>query len=299
MTTERLHKGLKASFRRAAILPARYGLGSNRIRSRLLRLSMAMASWEVTPTVPVTAIVLDRHRGLTRDLRGFDVAIHGNRHVRYAGRSFEEQAADLDAARSTFVRHGIDVQGFRAPYLAADGNTLELLRERKLSFDSSSPRFLLPRDHAAFSLGIRQARSRYGRIDEGPIPSLTSSLPVELPVALPDDEILVDAMGITNASVLGRIFLEMLSVVERAGSLFALQVHPERFDVCSEAVDLLLKEATDRGAWTVSLSEIARWISSQHRGSDRWPHGRAFALAITGDLDALSLGDFAKRAVGA
>jgi len=117
-------------------------------------------------------------------------------------------------------------------------------------------------------------------------------------VALPDDEILVDAMGLRRPAALWRIFESMLEQVRIEGSLLALMVHPERFGFLSDAVELVLQRATDDGAWKASLSEISRWVIQRGGSSTTWPHGSAYAVAITGDLDALSLTDFAWRAIG-
>src|SRR5205809_6133837 len=115
----RTGKGFRGSARRASLLPRRYGLGPERLRSRLREMAAVLARWAATPTVPVTANTLDRHPGITEDLHGMDPAIHGYRHIAYSSLTEAEQASDLDAAVTAFRRHDLPAHGFRAPYLAA------------------------------------------------------------------------------------------------------------------------------------------------------------------------------------
>ena len=296
MEEGRLGKGVLDSVRRAALLPRRYGLRPERIRSRLREMSAALRRFDITPTVPVTAITLDRHPSIAADLAGLDVAIHGYRHIAYSGRPAASQARDLDAARASFSRHGIESRGFRAPYLLADATTSRLLRERGFAFDSSTPHFVLPLDHPMASDALRLATSRYGEIPKGPAnPELQDGL-VELPVALPDDEILVDGLGITNPATLGRVLDSMLGAACSTGSLLVLQAHPERFHLLREAIESLLGQATDRGAWKASLSEVAAWLSREGVRPLRWPEGHSWALSVSGDLDAVAIDDFLQRA---
>jgi len=285
-------KGLRGTARRASLLPARYGLTPDKLRTRIRAMTADLSRWEATPTVPVTANALDRHPEIAGDLVGCDSAIHGYRHVRYAGLSEAAQSHDLDLASRAFRNHQVPVQGFRAPYLAADATTRALLKSRGFAYDSSSPSMALPTDHPAAGEIVRLAEARYGDVPSGPArPTLEGGL-VELPVALPDDEILIDGLGIDNEEGLGRIFQAMLRPALDAGALLVLQIHPERFHLCSKAIGGVLRSATDGGAWIAPLSEIASHVRASPSG---WPAGHAMALAVTGDLDAVSLLDFARR----
>jgi hypothetical protein len=87
----------------------------------------------------------------------------------------------------------------------------------------------------------------------------------------------------------------MLDETVKASSLLVLQIHPERFDYCGEAVRRLLDDATDAGLWMASLSEIAEWTNRSGESVRSWPEGRVATIALTGDLDALSLREFGSR----
>lgn len=298
MQIETRGKGIRGTIRRASLLPVRYGLGPDRILSRLLRMASMVGRWEAMPTIPVTAIVLERHPTLRGQLAEFDLAVHGYRHVSYADLSREEKAADLQAACQVFANRGLAPRGFRAPYLQADEATLDLVRGRKFLFDSSTSQFALPPEHPLTPLATRFVAARYGsNVITGTRPT-PASIPVELPVAQPDDEILVDGLGLRNAGGLWRVYEAMMDRAAAAGSHLVIQVHPERFHICEPALELLLAKAADVGGWLTSLSKAAEWHLREGGQNGRWPRGHAFALSITGDLDAVAIGDFALRLWG-
>ncbi len=296
MSTERPGKGFRGAVRRATVLPQRYSLSPSRIRSRVKEMTDCLRRWDMVPTIPATASALDRHPEIVREIAQVDHAIHGYRHTTYADRPRAEQAADLDRAIGSFTRHGLRSQGFRAPYLSADGTTVELLQERGFLFDSSGCRFLLPPGHPASEGAMRVATARYHEVPREPaLPEVRGTL-AEIPVALPDDEILIDGLEIENPSTLTDVFLAMFGEARSTGSLLVLQVHPERFHLCLDAVKAVLARATEAGAWKATLSEVAAWTLK--RGPGAWPEGRPMAVSVSGDLDAVSLGDFTRRLWG-
>ena len=294
MQVQRATKGLVETVRRAALLPIRYGLGSNRIGIRVERMVGLMDRWEARPTIPITASVLDRHAGVLTHLAGADLAIHGYRQRSYADLTFDEQASDVDQAISAFARHGLTTSGFRAPYLGTNAATYRLLRSRRFTYDSSRSTFFLSDKDPTSSDARFLATKRYGQLPQRRGVSDYLGL-IQFSVALPDDEILVDGLGIRGTRALSRILLTMADQATASAEHLVLQVHPERFDILSGALEILLQEATDNGAWIPSLAEAAEWILSGRGASGRWPRGAPFAVSVTGDLDALSLADFGGR----
>jgi hypothetical protein len=288
-------KSIRGTIRRASVLPIRYGLTPDKILGRLGQMASVLDRWESVATIPVTAVILDRHPEAARQISQFDVGIHGYRHVPCDELSREEQATDLDRALATVARHGLTAQGFRAPYLRPGASTNDVLRRRGMLWNSSRPMFLLPDHHAAASMAKRLAGARYRGIETAPARPVGSS-PVELPVAMPDDEILVDGLGISNPASLTRVFDAMLDQAVASGSLLTLQIHPERFHLFAEAIRQTLQRCQDLGGWIASLTEVATWAVKG--GSTRWPRSHSTAVAVTGDLDAVVLGDFVRRVGG-
>lgn len=286
-------KGAFAKVRRVTLLPRRYGFSSDKLRSRLREMTSKLHRLEITPTIPVTGRTLECHPELRSELETVDPAIHGYRHVAYSSLSPHEQARDLDTARQVFTNHGLPVRGFRAPYLRANEATREILKERGFSYDSSAA-CLAVLDDALGGDARRLASLRYGELRNGPVflPDLVNGL-VELPVSLPDDEILVDGLGIVNSETIARILRRMVEAAYAQGSLLVLQIHPERFPIFADAVTRIGHLASDLGAWRATLSEIA-----ERCVRDTFRREHPFVLAITGDVDAATLGDFASRLWG-
>jgi len=288
-------KGFGASVRRAALIPVRYGLTAEKIRKQLQLMVETVRLADCSPTIGVTAATLVRHPRIFSDLAGLDLVVHGYEHVGYGGLTDEQQAHDLDRACFAFATLGLNANGFRAPYLDANGATLRLLRERGFAFDSSFPYLALPNQSEFRPLFMGAAQVRYGTLETTPqTPYLEANL-VEVPVSLPDDELLIDALGYRNPELISRIFYSMLKEVVNRNSVLVLQIHPERFSLCAAATRDVLSRATDLGGWMTNLTELAAWIRGQNGSSGGWPDGHAFALAVTGDLDALTIADFGRR----
>jgi len=95
---------------------------------------------------------------------------------------------------------------------------------------------------------------------------------LELPVSLPDDDLLIDRLGIKHEEVLPQIWGEILKQTYSRGELFTLQLHPERIPLCKDALDALLRKARTYAPpmWIAQLGEISRW----------WRERRAVKLEI-------------------
>lgn len=286
-------KGFGGTLRRLSLLPRRYGISSFKVRTRLREMIELLQRLEVTPTIPITAQTLERHPELRSELGTVDPAVHGYRHVAYARMSPSEQGRDLEAARRIFANHGLATRGFRAPYLAANETTRELLRGAGFLYDSSRPTFVLPNGDSLFARAHKVAARRYSLVPRVPATITVDDGLVQIPVALPDDEILVDGLGVTNPETIARILDRMLDATCTHGSLLVLQVHPERFRMFADGIEHVAKRARDLGAWQAPLSEIA-----EHTVRNGGGEGLPFVLAVTGDLDAATLGDFASRLWG-
>ncbi len=290
--------GTLKTVKRAALLPLRYGMGSAAIEKRLKSMGTLLQRWGLKPTVPTTGSVLKLHPSIRRILADFDVAIHGYRHVAYSDLSMETVALELESALEAFRDANLPVNGFRAPYLRPNPEMFPLLARKGLVFDSSTTAFVLPQEDPAAATAWKLAMRRYGSSRGEPHTKAVCSGLVELPVSLPDDEILVDAMSIRQPSTLSRIFESMLGQIRIRGALFVIQVHPERFSFFQDALIQVLTRAAEDSAWMATLSEIANHVakSGMHNG---WPGASPYAISVTGDLDAVSVGDFATRFLGA
>jgi peptidoglycan/xylan/chitin deacetylase (PgdA/CDA1 family) len=265
------------------------------MRTQLQLMVDSVTAGGCNPTIGVTAANLDRHPGISADLSGLDLMVHGYHHIGYSTLTKEEQERDLDCALRTFSASGLHANGFRAPYLDTDEVTRPIVRARGLAYDSSSCYVALGPESQFRHTVLKLALDRYGNAEGDPQSPHVESDIVEVPVCLPDDELLIDALGFRNPELIRRVFTSMLGSVARRNSALVLQVHPERFSLCNAAIKEVLLKATDLGAWRANLTELAEWIRLNPGLPQRWPDGHSFALVVTGDLDALSLSDFGRR----
>ena len=84
---------------------------------------------------------------------------------------------------------------------------------------------------------------------------------VEIPVSIPDDEVLVDRLRITDKNRVGDIWTKILDKTYERGEIFTLQLHPERIFLCDKALEMLLIKARQQSppVWIAQLGEIAKW----------------------------------------
>ncbi len=297
-STKRRPKGLRLGLRRAFILPGRYGFSEKRFLRRFDRMVSLLKENGVVGTFPVTAMVLDRHPGLAKVLGGMEVAVHGYRHRDISNLGAEEQEKLMRISLKTFKSHGLKVVGFRAPYLRSNKATLIAAKRAGFLYDSSTPSAWRSGGKVDDSPALRVALSSYG-LDEikNHFPILQDSI-IEMPVAIPDDEILVDRLSIKSNEQLSEIFLGMVDSALESGGHLVLQLHPERFVIFEKALEAILKKTKAVGGWIASLGEVASWWRTREEDGQMWPDGSRFALTITGDIDAVTLTDFGLRFLG-
>lgn len=295
---KRKPKGLGLGMRRAIILPRRYGFSEKKFLWRLNRMVSMLKENGVVGTFPVTAIILTRHPALAKALDGMEVAIHGYRHRDISDLGVMDQNRLMRTSVETFVIHGLKVSGFRAPYLRSNEATLIAVGRAGLSYDSSTPSAWRSGGKLDDDPALRTALLSYGL--DGPtnrFPTMQDSI-IEMPVAMPDDEILVDRLSITSNAQLTGFFLGMLDSAEASGGHLVFQLHPERFVIFEKALEAVLKRAKEAGGWVAPLGEVAEWWRTQGSEGKIWPDGSKFALTITGDIDAVTLTDFWLRIFG-
>ena len=95
-------------------------------------------------------------------------------------------------------------------------------------------------------------------VDAPSLPRIEDGI-VRLPVSLPDDEILIERLAIGRPEELLAYWLEMLEKSYERSELLVLQIHPERFPICKEALAPLLEEVRKRNVWNATLGEVASW----------------------------------------
>jgi peptidoglycan/xylan/chitin deacetylase (PgdA/CDA1 family) len=246
----------------------RYGLNNGRFSASLFSFVQLMIEYGIVPTLPVTAIVLDRYPNLFKRIQdmGVEFAVHGYKHVDYTQLESKRIVEHLQRAVEIFDKHGIPWSGFRFPFLRCDEERIDMLSREGFQWDSSrviswnhlKSEDFTPMAWQAFQ-NILNTYRPMNADDCQTLPAVNGGL-IEIPVSIPDDDMLIERLGIKNSHRLTNIWNRMLSEIRKKGELFVLQVHPERFFEFRMAVERLIhKAAGDGDVWFTSLEELTDW----------------------------------------
>jgi peptidoglycan/xylan/chitin deacetylase (PgdA/CDA1 family) len=294
-------KGRSAFLRRIHQINQRYSMTSARIDRALDQFARILNEFNCGASFPLTAVVLDRHPdSITRFLdRNIEFVVHGYAHIDYSQLPPAEQLVHLRRAREIFARAGVTAVGFRSPYLRSETHLYEAIEAAGFSYASNQPIMwqaldaadLNPSGHAAY----QRAFEFYTPWDASKYPSLPRLVNqiVEIPVSLPDDEILIDRLDGEFKDVVERVWCHILSATHQRGELFTVQLHPERIDWCADGLSAVLSEARALTApvWIARMDEIATWwraraatiVNVAETGAGLWH------LSITGPVDTTVL----------
>jgi peptidoglycan/xylan/chitin deacetylase (PgdA/CDA1 family) len=260
-------RGRAGTVARTATVLARFGATASAMARRLHRYDAIASEFGVRPTWPTTACVLARNPDLLRRYadRGVELALHGLVHGDHAALDAERQRATIDRALDIFARYGVQPTGFRGPYLRYNGATLGVLRALGLRYHSSQavvfPLRAADVDAAALAR-YRLALELYSAVDARRVavtPRLRDGL-VDIPVAVPDDEILLDRLRFDDAARTAE-WRHVLAMTHERGDLFTIQLHPERIDELGAALAATLSDARALrpAVYVATLDEIATW----------------------------------------
>ncbi|MBI4304238.1 MAG: polysaccharide deacetylase family protein [Chloroflexi bacterium] len=227
------------------------------------------------PTLPVTAVVLKRHPKIISKLskNGIEFAVHGYIHCDYGVLPLEEQAVHFGKAIDTFKDCSVTFTGFRAPFLRINDQTMEALGSCQFAYDSSYSIHWDVIDRAKYSKQLWNAYDKlfdfYRPRDAEKYLALPRRLNglVEIPVSIPDDEGMVERLGIKDAREISEVWKAILHSTYERGELFTISLHPERIFLCESALTDVFQQARqlNPSVWVATLREIAEWWKERER----------------------------------
>jgi peptidoglycan/xylan/chitin deacetylase (PgdA/CDA1 family) len=277
----------------------RFGPTPERMLRRLRAYADFGARTGVAPTWPITATVLARNPASIRPFLddGVEFAIHGLYHNDHSLMPARLQLRDICLAQAAFRRAGIPAVGFRAPYLRANEDTATAVAAAGLAYLSNQAVVfrtlgsgLLPSQQRTYA----RALTLYDAHDADVVacrPEIRDAL-VHIPVTIPDDEILVDRLGLTPQEQ-GAVWGSMLETIHERGDLFTIQLHPERWSLCASAVATVVSSAAQLpgGVWTACLHEIASWWAARAacQLEVEWVEDGGVEVSLKGDPRAVLL----------
>jgi peptidoglycan/xylan/chitin deacetylase (PgdA/CDA1 family) len=234
-----------------------------------------LKKYDIKATFPITADLLMKNDHMINYLLDDHVefAVHGYNHIDYSQLSHNEQRAHFDMAVRVFKRSFIKFAGFRCPYLRYNDDTLGALSNLPFTWDSSQAIFwdvlgpykFKKRFHHYFDKVLTQYDVKMAE-NFVSIPKIEQNL-VEIPVSLPDDDLLISRLKIRDPQLLDMILQDMLSLTYIRGELFTLLLHPERIMYYKGSIDHLLEMALSLKpkVWVSSMKQIAEWWQEKRR----------------------------------
>ncbi|NJD59050.1 MAG: hypothetical protein C3F13_12965 [Anaerolineales bacterium] len=261
-------KGLPAFNNRIRSISQRYGFSPVKMENSLRQFIGILQQYQCGASFPLTAVALKRYPDSIQAFQQAPVefCVHGYTHKDFSSLDPDKIVDQLHKARQVFSNTGLTTTGFRSPYLSRSSDISKALETTGFSFSSNQP--ILWDIIDATSLTASQT-ANFGHAVAYYQPWLADarlSLPyqiyglVDIPVSLPDDEMLFDRLNLSHADV-ENAWQNILTQTYQRGELFTLQVHPERTSLCVEALLALLSRAQSLSPkiWIAKLSEIAAW----------------------------------------
>jgi peptidoglycan/xylan/chitin deacetylase (PgdA/CDA1 family) len=267
-------KGPRALYGRALGILGRYGLTPTKMDQALSLFCQVLEQFGCGASFPITAVALKRHPKTIQKYinKNIEFAVHGYSHVDYTALSLDTQMSHMSKSKRIFSKMQISPSGFRSPYLSGGGKLNEIIRKAGFSYVSNQSilwQVMNLEGIQGFQKdSFQRALAFYNPIsaNEWPsVPQIVNKL-VEIPVSLPDDEILLDRLGGENDFIV-KVWSQILYETYQRGELFTLQLHPERIRYCANALTSVLAEARtfQPSVWIARLDEITDWWNARYR----------------------------------
>lgn len=262
-------KGPFALLKRARSIANRYGLTPAKMDQALHLSAQILRRFDCGASFPITAVALKRNRDtIARYLdQNIEFAVHGYTHIDYSQLAPEEQLTHLRRACETFADMGITAVGFRAPYLRRGTHLYAAIEAAGFFYASNQPILWDVLDADDFALSTYASYQRaiafydpWPASERPSLPQLCNQV-VEIPVSLPDDEMLLDRLGGETNGLVEKAWRRILLQTHQRGELFTIQLHPERIVGCADGLSVVLAEvrALRPPVWIARLDEIAAW----------------------------------------
>lgn len=278
-------RGLKNILRRICTVLSRFGFSPRKFQRLLYQYCSLTHELGCVPTFFLTAVALKRHPKLIKDLRryGVEFAIHGYIHADYGLLGYQEQKKHFNKAIAAFNKCEIPFTGFRAPFLRTNDNTFRAINDLGFKFDSSNTVHWNVINNNEFT---KEACREYQRVldyynaqqaqNSLVLPRIINGY-VEIPVSMPDDEIIMERLGVRDEDKMSGIWSNIVKKSYSSGELFTIQLHPERISCYEKTLTSIIHGLKEYNPpiWLATLREIAEW----------WQERNNFQFQIESDGD--------------
>ena len=280
-------RGFRYVYQRARTLLERYRISSSQAVKRIDDCLEQLVAQGCAPTFPTPGIVLERNPIFFRHLQevGAEIAVHSYQHVDLKVYPVDIACQQLVKAVTVFKNNGIEVHGFRCPYLGCNDEMVEALPKGLFEYSSNKPIYwnaLNEIDNGPNNVIVDTLRNIYGAEPS----SKTINVPwsrlnmLEIPVSLPDDMELIDGLNL-SADEVASSWNKILDYTHQRGELFNLIFHPELAALCEHPFFEVLRrpKLMQPRVWMTRLCDISDW----------WTEKSGFRMEITPCLTGLRL----------
>lgn len=263
-------KGFFHLIYRFFLILKRFGFSPRKISKNLYTILEIINKYEAGISLNITAVVLDRHPSLIKDLnkKGIEFGAHGYVHTNYNTLSLNDQIEGLKKSKEIFKRHQVPLYGFRAPYLSYNNDTLKAIKECGFFWSSNQVIDWEVLDQNNYTEAQWKTYQRLLHViykpkscsDYSSLPAMNGGF-LEIPISIPDDEIMVDRLQIRNSDEISEVWQKIFEQTQKRGELFTLQLHHERLDYYKRSLESILKQASvpESKVWLATLKEITDW----------------------------------------
>lgn len=246
-----------------------------------------LARYGCAPTFPTPGRVVRQYSRFIRQLQdmGAEIAVHSYDHVDLKAYSPAEASRQLVRAARTFEQLGLEVHGFRCPYLSCTDELVDALPMGMFGYSSNaairwdSIAYVGSASKNAFVDTISSFYQPRNANDIACVP-WTRADKIEIPVCVPDDLQLHDGVHL-EAQKVAQVWTEILNQTHNRGDLFTLLFHPELAEHSEELFGAVLQQARSLqpGVWIARLCDISDW----------WREKSNFGVAVSRTTSGLHL----------
>ena len=267
-------KGVLNTIKRTGNIIKRYSFDG--LANSLAEMINVIEEYDARVTLPITALTLKRNMDLIKkvDSKSIEWAMHGYVHTDYTKIDANTIEKHIEKGKKIFKEANIEMVGFRAPYLRVNQTTLGMLSKHNFLYDSSKCYYI--DGLSPLKKDVKKILNYYKPLQTREIRKIHGI--TEIPLSLPDDEMLVDRLNYKGKDV-GKIWVRMSNIIKKEGQIPVIQLHPERGSLCKQGLQMVLEWARKNDLDVLQLRDIVK----------RKNHN---VLAITGDIDVIKISDF-------
>ncbi len=259
-------KGAKNFALRFISIAKRFGITPEKYAKNFEEFIKLQEKYKFKTTFPITAEIYQKYRQKLFSYNNhFRFMLHGLYHIDYTKISENRIKNHIEKGIEILKKYLNETEiGFRAPYLRYNEKVRNCLMEKNIPFDSSIS-IMIKTEKAPIDKKNKEIiQSLYNHLswDKYPLLPMRSNGLIEIPVVLPDDEILIDRLYIKDIEKIKIIINEIYEKIKQREEMYIMQIHPERISFLKDAIISVLEKAEKDNFWITDLYEIYGWAKN-------------------------------------